>query len=147
MDRLDLLVGVARGIALLSAVPLVGLWLYARRHPDVMGRRDALRWLPDLLRTLCRLVSDRDLPARARVGVLLLLVYLALPIDLGPYFLPVIGYIDDVLIVAWALRWLIRAARPSALHRQWARTGLRFVERLAGLFEPEHGGGLAAKTS
>ena len=147
MDWLDLLVGVARGIALLYAVPLFGLWLYARRHPDGMGRRGALRLLPDLLRTQRRLVSDRDLPARARVGVLLLLVYLASPIDLVPYFLPVLGYVDDVLIVAWALWWLIRAAGPSALRRQWAGTGLRFVERLAGLFEPEHGWGPAAKTS
>ena len=145
MEWLDLLVGVARGMALLSAIPLVGLWLYARRHPDVQGRRGALRLLPDLLRTLRRLVSDRDLPARARVGVLLL-VYLASPIDLVPDILPVIGYVDDVLIVAWALRWLIRAARPSALRRQWTGTGLRFVERLAGLFEPEHGWGPAAKT-
>ena len=129
MDRLDLLVGVARGIALLDAVPLFGLWLYARRHRDVVGRRDALR----------RLVSDRDLPARARVGVLLLLAYLASPIDLVPDFVSVIEYVDDELIMAWALRWLIRAA-PSALRRPWTGTGLRFVERLAGLFAP------AAKT-
>ena len=145
MDSLDLLVGVAHGIALLYAIALVGL-LYARRHRDVTGRCDALRPLPDLLRTLRRLESDRDLPARARLGVLLLLVYLASPIDLVPDFLPVIGYVDDVLIVAWALRWLIRAARPSAPRRQWAGTGLRFMERLAGQFEPEHGWGPAAKT-
>lgn len=65
MDWLDLLVGVAGGIAPLYAILLGGLWLYARRHMDVVGMRDALRLLPDLLRTLRWLVSDWDLSARA----------------------------------------------------------------------------------
>ena len=145
MDWLDLLVGVARGITLLYAIPLVGLWLYTRRHPDGMGRRGALSLLPDLPRTPRRLVPDRDLPARSRVGG-------AAPAGLSGLTHPPGSRFS-------ARHWVCRGradrglgaagligGAASALRRQWARTGLRFVERLAGLFEPEHGWGPAAKT-
>ena len=135
MDWVDLLVGLAGGLVLVYAVLLAGLWWYARRHPEAVGMRDSLRLLPDLLRLLRRLAGDRAVPARVRLLLVLLLAYLASPLDLVPDFLPVIGYADDVLVVAWGLRLLIRTAGPEALRRHWPCTpaGLRVIERLAGL--------------
>jgi uncharacterized membrane protein YkvA (DUF1232 family) len=74
---------------------------------------DALRFLPDLLRLLRRLAADRTVPAGVRAALLLLLAYLLLPIDLVPDFLPVIGYADDVLLVALVLRLTV----PPRRHR------------------------------
>jgi uncharacterized membrane protein YkvA (DUF1232 family) len=65
----------------------------------------------------------------------LLLGYLALPIDLVPDFIPVIGYADDAVIVVLALRSVTRRAGPEALERHWPGTpeGLAAIRRLARL--------------
>jgi uncharacterized membrane protein YkvA (DUF1232 family) len=70
-----------------------------------------------------------------RLRLLLLIGYLALPIDLIPDFIPVLGYADDAIIVALALRSVARTAGPEALTRHWpgTPTGLEIVQRLVGL--------------
>jgi hypothetical protein len=82
MNFWDAAIAVAGGVVLIYAVLLVLLALYARRHPETVGMREALRLLPDLLALLRRLAADRTLPRGIRVRQILLLVYLASPIDL-----------------------------------------------------------------
>jgi uncharacterized membrane protein YkvA (DUF1232 family) len=67
----------------------------------------------------------------------LLLVYLALPIDLIPDFIPVVGYADDVVIVALVLRSATRRAGPAALVKHWPGTpeGLTALKRLCRINE------------
>jgi uncharacterized membrane protein YkvA (DUF1232 family) len=126
------LVGVAGGVLLLWLALIVALWL---GRPDDLRIRDALRLLPDLVRMLRRLAGDRALPRGVRIRLWLLLAYLALPIDLVPDFIPVIGYADDAVIVALALRSVTRRAGSEALDKHWPGTsdGLAAVRRLAGL--------------
>jgi uncharacterized membrane protein YkvA (DUF1232 family) len=132
---LGVLAGVVAGLLLVYALLLVLLWWYARAHPETVTLRDALRLLPDLLRLIRRLIADPTVPRGVRVRLGLLLVYLLLPIDLVPDFLPVIGYADDAIIVAVVLRSTIRHAGEESLRRHWPGSpeGLRLVERLAGL--------------
>ena len=52
----------------------------------------------------------------------LLLGYLALPIDLVPDFIPVLGYADDAIVVALVLRSVVRRAGPDAIERHWPGT-------------------------
>lgn len=120
---------------LVYAVLLALLWRHARRNPGTVGLGEALRLLPDFLRFLGRLVADGDLPRAPRFMLVLLLAYLASPIDLVPDFIPVIGYADDVLVVALVLRLIVRTAGHRALARNWqgAEAGLRIIEQLAGL--------------
>jgi uncharacterized membrane protein YkvA (DUF1232 family) len=124
--------GVAGGLALLWGALIAALWL---NRPDELTAKDALRLLPDLVRLLKRLAADKTLPRGIRVRLWLLLAYLAIPIDLVPDFIPVIGYADDAVVVALALRSVAKAAGPEALDRHWPGTpeGLRAVRRLAGL--------------
>ena len=65
-------------------------------------------------------------------------MYLLSPIDLVPDFLPVIGYADDVIIVALVLRSVIARAGEDAVRRHWPGTsdGLQLILRLAGLGAP-----------
>jgi uncharacterized membrane protein YkvA (DUF1232 family) len=65
----------------------------------------------------------------------LLLGYLALPIDLIPDVIPVLGYADDAIAVVLVLRYITHAAGPTALERHWPGTddGLAAVRKLAGL--------------
>jgi uncharacterized membrane protein YkvA (DUF1232 family) len=130
----DAAIAVAGGVVLIYAVLLVLLALYARRHPETVGMKEALRLLPDLLSLLRRMATDRTLPRVIRVRLVLLLVYLASPIDLVPDFLPVIGYADDVIIVALVLRSVIRKAGNGPLEQHWPGTpaGLTLIQRLAG---------------
>ena len=107
----DAIAAVVGGLLLVYAVLLLLLWAYARRHPETVSMKDALRLLPDLLRLLRRLLADRTLAAGLRIRLALLLAYLLSPIDLVPDFVPVIGYADDVIIVALVLRSVIRARR------------------------------------
>jgi uncharacterized membrane protein YkvA (DUF1232 family) len=124
--------GAAGGVLLLWAALIVALWFV---RPDELRIRDALRLLPDLVRLLRRLAGDRTLPRGVRIRLWLLLAYLALPFDLVPDFIPVIGYADDAVIVAFALRSVTRRAGPVALDRHWPGSpdGLEAVRRLAGL--------------
>jgi uncharacterized membrane protein YkvA (DUF1232 family) len=123
---------VAGGVLLLWIALIAALWLV---RPDDLRIRDTLRLLPDLVRLLHRLARDRTLPRGVRIRLWLLLAYLALPFDLVPDFIPVIGYADDAVIVALALRSVTRRAGPAALDRHWPGSpdGLAAVRRLAGL--------------
>jgi uncharacterized membrane protein YkvA (DUF1232 family) len=78
---------------------------------------------------LTRLVRDERLPRRAKWPLLLLLPYLASPIDLIPDFIPVLGQLDDAAFVALALRRVVRLAGPSIVAELWpgSERGLRFV--------------------
>jgi len=81
--------------------------------------REALRILPDVLRLLRRLAADGTLPRGVRVRLGLLLAYLAMPIDLIPDFIPILGYADDAIIVTVVLRSVVRRAGLDAVRSHW----------------------------
>jgi uncharacterized membrane protein YkvA (DUF1232 family) len=132
VDWWQVLLGVLGGLALLWLAMLAVLW---RVRPDGMTTSAALRLLPDLVRLVRRLAADRALPRGVRVRLWLLLAYLLMPIDLVPDFVPVLGYADDAVVVALALRSVVRRAGADALARHWPgdAAGLEVVSRLAGL--------------
>ena len=129
------LLGVAAGLLALWLLLVAGLAVHARRTGRRVSLADAVRLLPDVLRLLRRLAADPTLPRSARVWLWLLLVYVALPIDLVPDFVPVLGYADDVVVIALVLRHVVRRAGPEALDRHWPGTpdGLAAVKALAGV--------------
>jgi uncharacterized membrane protein YkvA (DUF1232 family) len=124
------LVGVAAGVVAAWLALVVAL-LVAK--PDAGRLRESLRLLPDVVRLLGRLARDRTVPLGARVRLWLLLAYLAMPFDVVPDFIPVIGYADDAIIVAAALRSVARRAGRAAIERHWPGTadGLAAVFSLA----------------
>lgn len=139
MTWLEVFLAALGGLLLVYAVLLALLWRHAHRNPGTVGLGEALRLLPDLLRFLSRLVTDRNLPWWPRCILVLLLAYLASPIDLVPDFIPVVGYADDVLAVALVLRFVVRCSGSEALLRNWQGSGAgqRIIEQLAGLAVPE----------
>ncbi len=97
--------------------------------------KEAVRLLPDTIGLLRRLAGDWSLPRGVRVRLWLLFGYLAMPIDLIPDFVPVVGYADDAIVVAVVLRSVVKRAGPEAVRRHWPGTpaGLASLERLARL--------------
>ena len=131
----QVLLSVAGGLVLLW-LALVGCLLWASRNqPDKTRLRDALRLVPDVIRLLRRLVADPTVPRGVRIWLTALLVYLLIPIDLIPDFIPVLGYADDAIIVAIVLRYATKHAGADALERNWPGTpqGLQALRTLAGL--------------
>lgn len=127
----SVLVAVVAGWVLLVA------GLVAAR-PKGVTLTEALRLLPDVLRLLRGLVTDRTLPRSLRLWLWLALAWVLNPFDLVPEFLPVVGLIDEVVVVAVVLRSVIRRAGVEAVRRHWVGgpDGLAVVLRLCGLPTP-----------
>jgi uncharacterized membrane protein YkvA (DUF1232 family) len=109
-------VGAAGGLLVLWLVLVATLWA---TRPDELRLRDLVRLLPDVVRLVRRLAADPDLPRGVRVRLWLLLGYLALPVDLVPDVVPVLGWADDAVVVALTLRSVIRTAGVDAIRRHW----------------------------
>jgi uncharacterized membrane protein YkvA (DUF1232 family) len=129
---MKLVFALAIGLILTYFV-LLGALLVARPKGSLLG--ETLRLLPDLLRLLRRLAVDAGVPRAARVRLWLLLGYLAVPIDLVPDFVPVLGYADDAIVVSLVLRSVVRRAGAPVVRRHWDGTdaGLAALGRLTGL--------------
>jgi len=95
------------------------LFLAYLARPDHGSLRDGARILPDTLRLVRRLATDQTVPRSARWLLWGLLAYLALPIDLIPDFLPVIGWADDLIIASLVLRYLIKRAGAGTVRVHW----------------------------
>jgi uncharacterized membrane protein YkvA (DUF1232 family) len=129
---LDALIGLLAALAVTWIVLVVALAI-ARPRDGLL--KEALRILPDLFRLLRNLAADRSLPRGVRVRLGLLLAYLALPFDLIPDFVPVLGYADDAIVVTLVLRSVVRRAGIDAVRRHWPGSddGFAALARLTGL--------------
>jgi uncharacterized membrane protein YkvA (DUF1232 family) len=107
--------GVGAAVMLLSWAVLI---LLARRLPPGTARELA-RFLPACLTAVRRLRRHPAVPRRARVALLVAGLWVLSPIDLIPEFLPVIGPLDDVVVVALALRYAARSVPRDVLLEAW----------------------------
>jgi len=122
-----------RALVLAAAVVVVSwgvLIVLARRLPPGVAR-DLAGFLPSCVRLVRRLRSDPAVPRRAKVAVVIAGLWVLSPIDLIPEFLPVIGPLDDVVVVALALRYAARRVPRSVLLGAWDGDP-RLLERLLG---------------
>jgi len=106
---------IAVGALLVSWVVLIVL---ARRLPAGLAK-DLAAFLPNCVTLVRRLRRDPRVPRRAKVAVVLAGLWVASPIDLIPEFLPVIGPLDDVVVVALALRYAGRRVPRAVLVDAW----------------------------
>ncbi|MDQ3468738.1 MAG: YkvA family protein [Actinomycetota bacterium] len=127
-----IVVGVVAAFVVLWIILLVGL---AVLHPGRATVREVRRIVPDTIRLTRRLAGDVSLGLDVRVRLWVLLVYLALPIDLVPDLIPVIGYADDAVVIGLVLRSVMRAAGPELVRHHWPGTdeGLAVLARLCRL--------------
>ncbi|MFC8740419.1 YkvA family protein [Streptomyces sp. NPDC057144] len=128
----DILIAIGAGLLATWLALMIALLLV---RPKGALLTEAVRLLPDLVRLLRRLAADKTLPRGVRIRLGALMVYLALPIDLVPDFLPVIGYADDAILVALTLRSVVRRAGIDAVRAHWPGTvdGFAALARLTRL--------------
>jgi uncharacterized membrane protein YkvA (DUF1232 family) len=97
-------------LALLGGLALV--WGAAVLFLVLAGGRTQARafagFIPDCVVLIGRLLRDPRVPRRRKLLLALTAGYLALPFDLVPDFIPLIGQLDDAIILAFVLRHLLR---------------------------------------
>lgn len=130
--RMPALIGLGSALAAVWLAMLVGV-VRARRRGESLT--EIVRLVPDLARLLTRVSRDRTIARRVRVRIFIALAYNAQPINLIPDFIPVIGLVDNVLVIAWAVRSTVRHAGRDAITRHWPGTpaGLATLFRVARL--------------
>jgi uncharacterized membrane protein YkvA (DUF1232 family) len=119
---------------LIAAVVMIGLWgllvVLAARLPAGL-LKDLARFLPACVTLASRLRADPRVPWQAKAAVVLAGLWVLSPIDLLPEFLPVIGPLDDVVVVALALRYAARRVPREVLLEAWPAEPW-LLERLLG---------------
>lgn len=109
-------------VLVVSGGMLVASWvvllvLAARLPPGVL--RELAGFLPNCVRTARTLRGDPSVPRRAKLAVGFVALWCLSPVDLIPEFLPVIGPLDDVVVVALALRYAARQVPRETLEAAW----------------------------
>jgi uncharacterized membrane protein YkvA (DUF1232 family) len=133
-------------VVLLALACLLGSWallvlLAARLPPGLL--KDLAGFLPACVTMIRRLRRDPRVPRSAKVAILIAMIWVISPIDLIPEFLPVIGPLDDVVVVILALRYAGRRVPRAVLLEAWPGDP-RLIERLLGAPRAETVGGPAA---
>jgi uncharacterized membrane protein YkvA (DUF1232 family) len=98
--------------------------------------KDIAGFLPSCVTLVRRLGADPRVPRRAKIALAIAGLWVLSPIDLIPEFIPVIGPLDDVLVVALALRYAGRCVPRAVLLEAWPGDP-RLLNRLLG--EPRSG--------
>lgn len=83
------------------------------------GIRHLLLLLPRLARMLAGLLADSAVPRPAKIALAAVAVYLASPLDLIPDFIPIIGFLDDALLVAVVVDGLLNFLDRSLILKYW----------------------------
>ncbi|WP_205695558.1 YkvA family protein [Conexibacter sp. SYSU D00693] len=122
---------------LVVVLAVLGVYVLFVAGLVVAGRAEAARalagFVPDCARLVAGLARDPAVPRVRRWSLVALALYLASPLDLVPDVIPVAGQLDDAILLAVALRGVVRSAGTAAVRRHWhgPEAGLRVVLALA----------------
>jgi uncharacterized membrane protein YkvA (DUF1232 family) len=97
-------------------VVLVGALIVSGRH--VTAKELALL-VPNLMLLFKDLPRDPTVPRGPKVALAIGVVWLISPIDLLPEFLPVLGPLDDAVVAALVLRYLVKRAGVEVVRTHW----------------------------
>ena len=109
-----LLFAVAIVLVLYLAL-VVALILSGRK----LAAKELATLLPNLIRLFRDLAKDPRVPRGAKIVLAVAGIWLISPIDLLPEFIPVLGPLDDAVVAALALRYLIRRAGLDVVREHW----------------------------
>jgi uncharacterized membrane protein YkvA (DUF1232 family) len=108
---------------LVAIVVVVTLYVVLVLALIVSGRRVAAKELallvPNLALLFKDLLRDPSVPRGPKIALAIGVVWLISPIDLLPEFLPVLGPLDDAVVAALVLRYLVRRSGPEVVRRHW----------------------------
>ena len=118
-------------VAALWAVCCGLMVLFASRLPPGL-LRDVLEFLPACVSTARELRGNPQVPRRAKVALLIAVLWVLSPIDLLPEFLPVIGPLDDVVAVVLLMRYAARSVPRPLIVGAWPASQRLLTRMLDG---------------
>ncbi len=101
----------------------------ARLPPGLL--KDLAGFLPACATMLRRLRKDPRVPRSVKVAIVVAVLWVLSPIDLIPEFLPVIGPLDDIVVVVLVLRYVARRTPRVAIEEAWPGDQ-KLLERMLG---------------
>ena len=75
---------------------------------------------------IASLLTDREVPSGSKLALAAMAVYLASPVDLIPDFLPIVGYLDDLLVAAIVIDGLLNYLDALLVSNARRRSEFRF---------------------
>lgn len=112
---------IAVGLLLWIAVAAFVFWRVLRSDERKLAKRIAKLPFLDKISLAGALFRDRRIGPAPRLIALGLVLYLAMPLDLIPDFIPVLGYLDDLLIVVIGAGLLLRSIPRSIIEEHVGR--------------------------
>jgi len=89
----------------------------------MVGRRRDARaiagFIPDCVGLFKTLMQDKQLPHRYKLKLGFMIVYLLSPIDIVPDFIPILGMIDDSILVVLVLKSIIKRSGEEKIIKHW----------------------------
>jgi uncharacterized membrane protein YkvA (DUF1232 family) len=102
---------------------LIAIWIVVAVVLVLVGRallaRELALLLPNLIRLFGGLLRDPRVPLRAKIVLAVASLWLASPIDLIPEFIPIAGSLDDAVVAALALRFVLRTTDGAVVREHW----------------------------
>lgn len=121
-------------IVLITLGVVAASWLImivlAARLPEGVAK-DLASFLPSCVTMLRALRKDPRVPRRAKIAIAFAALWTISPIDLIPEFLPVIGPLDDIVVIALALRYAGRQVPRQVILDAWPGNP-NLIQRLLG---------------
>ena len=124
------------GVGCLAASWALMIVLAARLPPGIL--KDLAGFLPACVTTIRTLRKDPRVPRRAKLAIAFAGLWVISPIDLIPEFLPVIGPLDDIVVVTLAFRYAARQIPTEVLYDAWPADP-DLLRRLLGARRPPAG--------
>jgi uncharacterized membrane protein YkvA (DUF1232 family) len=118
---------------------VVAVWIVALAALFLVGRKLAARRLltlvPNLVALFRGLLGDERVPLGAKLLLGGGIAWIVSPIDLVPEFIPVLGPLDDAVVGALVIRYVVRKAGPDVVADHWRGDDatLKVLLRVAGV--------------
>jgi uncharacterized membrane protein YkvA (DUF1232 family) len=125
-------------LAVLLAIAAIVLWLiYSRRRiaMELMRQIGALPWRGKA-QLAGALFKDPRVPLLLRVAMPLLVAYLVLPLDLIPDIIPIIGQIDDLIVIIFVAGLFLRAMPVEVIREHIAEVEAEYTDVIEGEVRP-----------
>jgi uncharacterized membrane protein YkvA (DUF1232 family) len=81
--------------------------------------KEFLFLLPRLLKLVWNLARDPRVPARSKALLFMIGGYIASPVDVIPDFIPGLGQLDDVVLIAFVLDRIINRVPEEVIAEHW----------------------------
>jgi uncharacterized membrane protein YkvA (DUF1232 family) len=85
--------------------------------------RSALRLIPNFLKLLYRLFKDSRVPLAEKALLIGAIAYVISPLDLIPDFVPFVGQVDDLYLIALVVLRMLTRTSDDVLREHWDGRG------------------------